>query len=202
MIGTLNDVETVSYASLLLQIATGVGLAAVTGLRAFLPAFVVGVLGRLDWIPLRGGFDWLESTPALVIFGSAVVLEMLADKIPGVDHFLDVTGTVIKPAAGALVMVASLADLPPLYAAVIGLLLGGSVSGAVHIAKAGLRAITTGATGGTANPVVSIAEDGLSLSGTLLAVFFPVLFFLILIVTASLLFHFLRRRKPRLRPGS
>ena len=125
----MNDVETISYASLLLQIATGVGLAAVTGLRAFLPAFVVGVVGRLDWIPLRGGFEWLESTPALVIFGTAFILEILADKIPGVDHFLDATGTVVKPAVGALVMVASLADLPPLYAAVIGLLLGGSVSG-------------------------------------------------------------------------
>ncbi len=198
----LNDVETVSYASLLLQIATGVGLAAVTGLRAFLPAFVVGVLGRLDWIPLRGGFEWLESIPALVIFGTAFILEILADKIPGVDHFLDVTGTVVKPAVGALVMVASLTDLPPLYAAVIGLLLGGSVSGSVHFAKAGLRAISTGATGGTANPIVSAAEDGLSLSGSLLAVFFPVLFFLILIATALLLFYFLQRRKPRLRPES
>lgn len=184
-----------SYASMLFQVATGIGLAASTGLRAFLPVFVVGVLGRLDLVPLRENFEWLESAPALVIFGTAVVLEVLGDKIPGVDHFLDMAGTVIKPAAGALVVVAALAEFPPLYAAVIGLLVGGSVSGSVHVAKAGLRAIVTGATVGTANPAVSATEDSLSLGGALLAIFYPVIFLLATFTAALLLLYAWRRRR-------
>ncbi len=180
---------------MLFQVATGIGLAASTGLRAFLPVFVVGVLGRLDLVPLRESFEWLGSTPALVIFGTAVVLEVLGDKIPGVDHFLDMAGTVIKPAAGALVVVAALAEFPPLYAAVIGLLVGGSVSGSVHVAKAGLRAIVTGATVGTANPAVSATEDSLSLGGALLAIFYPVIFLLATFTAALLLLYAWRRRR-------
>lgn len=190
--------QEISYTPLLFQVATGVGLAAATGLRAFLPAFVVGVLGRLDLLPLRDGFDWLESTPALVIFGTAVVLEVLADKIPGVDHFLDVAGTALKPAAGAFVLIASLTEMPPLYAAVIGLVVGGSVSGSVHVVKAGLRALVTGATAGTANPGVSAAEDGLSLGGSLLAVFFPVLFFVAVLAAGIFVLYLLRWRRRRI----
>jgi hypothetical protein len=83
---------------------------------------------------------------------------------------------------------------------VIGLLVGGSVSGAVHVAKAGLRTAATGTTGGAANPVVSAAEDGLSLSGSLLAVFYPVLFFATLATTLVILLYLLRRW--RLRRGA
>jgi len=187
------------HGSVLLQVAAGVGLAAATGLRAFLPAFLVGLLGRFHVMPLRSGFEWLESTPALVIFGTAVVLEILADKVPWVDHALDWVGTVIKPAAGAFVVVAALEQLPPLNASIIGLLLGGSVAGSVHVAKAGLRTFATGTSGGAASPLLSTAEDGLSLSGSLLAIFYPVFLFTLLVAGSALLvFTLWRWRKRRL----
>ena len=127
--------------SLALQLVAGFGLAAATGLRAFLPPLLVGLLARLDVVPLRPGTAWLESTPALVIFGTAVVLELLADKIPWVDHALDVAAIVVKPTAATLVVVATVTDMSPLTATIVGLLLGGTVAGSVHVARAGLRLI-------------------------------------------------------------
>lgn len=180
--------------TLALQIVAGIGLAAATGLRAFLPPLVIGILARLDVVPLRPGTAWLESTPALVIFGVAVVLEILGDKIPWVDHALDVAAIVVKPTAATLVVVATVTDMSPLSATILGLLVGGTVAGTVHIARAGLRLVSTGTTGGLANPVLSVVEDGLSLVTTLVALFAPLLVILIGVVL-FLLFRTGRRRR-------
>ncbi len=75
--------------AVLAQIAMGLSLAACAGLRAFLPLFVVGAAGRLEWIPLTDSFAWMTSWPALLVFGFAVLTELLGDKFPLVDHFLD-----------------------------------------------------------------------------------------------------------------
>jgi hypothetical protein len=186
--------------SLLLQILAGAGLAAAAGLRAFLPPLVVGALARLDLITLRSDLQWLESTPALVILATAVFFEVLGDKIPLLDHTLDVVGTVLKPAAGAVVLAAPLLDLSPLATLVLALLLGGSIAETVHLTKSGLRLASTGTTSGLGNPALSAAEDGLSLSGTLLAVFFPLLLLGLLVLGVLFLRRVVRWMQSRSRP--
>jgi len=181
------------YVAILAQILAGVTLAAAAGLRAFIPPLLVGLLGRLDLVTLRPGLDWMESTPALVIFGTAVVLEVLGDKIPWLDHLLDTLQTFLKPASGILVAAAALVDLPPLWAAILAIVVGGSVAGAVHVGKAGLRVVSTGATGGVANPALSAAEDGLAAGGTLLSLFFPILAFALLVIGSVLVIRGIRR---------
>jgi hypothetical protein len=173
--------------SLWLQILAGMGLAAAAGLRAFLPPLVVGLLARLDLFTLRGDMEWLGSTPALIIFASAVALEILADKVPILDHILDLLGVVVKPAAGALVLAAPLVDLGPVTTLLVALVLGGTVAATVHATKSALRLASTGSTGGLANPALSLAEDGLSLTGTLLAVLAPLLLIVLLVVSLLLL---------------
>ena len=170
----------------LVQVAAGFGLAAAAGLRAFLPPLAVGLLARYDVFELRPSLDWMESTPALVIFGTAVILEILADKVPWLDHALDTVESFLKPAAGILVVSAALVDLPPLWTAILAILVGGTVAGTVHFGKAAARLASTATTGGIANPVLSTAEDGLALGGTLLAIFFPVLAFVVVVVGAAL----------------
>jgi hypothetical protein len=177
------------------QILAGAGLAAAAGLRAFLPPLVVGLLGRYDLLDLREGLAWMESTPALVVFGTAVLLEVLADKVPWLDHALDAVGSVLKPMAAILVVAASLVDLPPLWAAVVAIVVGGTVSVTVHLGKAGLRLASTALTGGAANPAISAVEDGLSLGGALLAIFFPLLAFVLLLAGGALVARALRRRR-------
>ncbi|MDH3283447.1 MAG: DUF4126 domain-containing protein [Acidobacteriota bacterium] len=164
--------------ALSIQMLVGVCLAACCGLRAFLPPFVFGLAVRLGLdelvlgqpVELHSAFEWMSSTPALVVFGVAVLAEFSADKFPVVDHALDLVQTAVRPLAGMLVAAASLSDLDPLPAAVVGLLVGGSVATSVHVVKSQVRVVSTLGTGGLATPVVSLVEDAVALVGSILAV--------------------------------
>ncbi len=180
-----------------LQAAMGVGLAACAGLRAFLPLFLVGVAGRVTSIQLSGPFEWLSSWPALTVFGVAVVAEILADKIPVVDHVLDVVGGVVKPVAGALVAASVQEHLAPLQLVVAGIVLGGGAAGVVHLAKAKLRLFSSVTTAGLGNPLISIGEDVASFFGSLLALVLPIVLLVLIAMTFALLFLIRRRLKLR-----
>src|SRR5215468_1366784 len=91
-----------SFIELLPTLALAIALAACAGLRACLPIFLAGLLARLGWLELGPAFAFLKSDKALIVFGIATTLEFLGDKIPAVDHALDVIGTPLRPAAGAL----------------------------------------------------------------------------------------------------
>lgn len=175
------------------QLMMATGLAASAGLRAFLPLLVVGVAGRLEWVPLGDRFEWMSSTAALTVFAVAVVVEVLADKIPLVDHSLDVVATFARPVAGALVAASPLTALDPLPAAVVGIILGGGVAGGVHAAKSSLRLVSTAGTGGLANPAVSMAEDAVSLAGSVSALFVPFATFVLAVGVLWMLWRFRRR---------
>jgi len=181
-------------ASALTQVAMGVGLAACAGLRAFLPLFVVGVAGRFEIVPLLDSFEWLAGTPALTVFGLAVVLELLADKVPVVDHLLDVAETLVKPVAGTVLAAAVLTELSPLQATVLGFVLGGGVAGAVHAGKSKLRILSTATTAGTANPVLSFGEDALAFVGSLTALVLPLLVVAAVAGAGAAAWWLLRRR--------
>ncbi len=186
------------------QLAMGVSLAACAGLRAFLPLFAVGLAGRLDWIPLTSHFEWLESTPTLIVFGSAVAAELLADKIPWFDNLLDLVQSFVKPIAGVIATASVLHELTPLQGAVLALVLGGGVAGATHLAKANLRLVSTAATGGLANPVVSTVEDTGAGGLTLMALLAPLLAVTVLLLALIGILWFVRRRRmrsPALRPA-
>lgn len=184
------------WAVLALQVAAGVGLAASAGLRAFLPLLATGVAGRLGWITLSGPFDWLSSTPALVVFGVAVLTEFASDKIPFVDHFLDLLQGFVKPVAGTVLAASMFTHLTPLQATVLGILVGGSTAGAVHLIKAKLRLVSSLFTGGLANPLLSAVEDGLSLTGTALSLLVPVLMIVLVVTMLALLILVARRSAP------
>ena len=183
--------------TLVWQLAMGVSLAACAGLRAFLPLFVVGVAGRLELIPLTHRFEWLESWPALTVFGVAVVAELLADKFPVVDHFLDTLQTFVKPIAGTILAASVLAGLSPLLATVLGLVTGGTAAGAVHLGKAKLRLASSVTTAGIANPVISVIEDLGALVGSIGAILVPVLMLFLLGLAALLAVLAFRQWKQR-----
>jgi len=172
---------------LALQIAAGIGLASCAGLRAFLPLFVVGVSARMELVHLAGPFEWLDSTPALVVLGTAVAAEVLGDKFPVVDHFLDAIGLFVKPVAGMLVMASTLSATSPLAAAVLAIILGVPAATGVHLIKAKTRLVSTAATMGLANPVQSLLEDAVSLTGCVLCVLLPLVALGMVLVLISLL---------------
>lgn len=146
-----------------LSIAAALGLGLLlslsTGLRAFLAPFALSLAGFSGWIDLGENLQWLGSPLALATFGAAIVFEVAADKIPAVDHVMDMLHVVIKPAAGTLVALSFMEGVDPLMAGVASLATGGVIAGGTHLAKAGLRIGSTCTTAGTCNPVVSILED-------------------------------------------
>jgi hypothetical protein len=175
-------------------IALGVGLAATAGLRAWLPLLLAGALARFDVVSLGESFGFLSSTPALVLFAVATVVEIVADKIPAVDHVLDLVSTVVRPAAGALLAASALYQVnDPLIAVVIGICVGAPVALGPHVAKSAFRAASSATTAGIANPIVSFVEDGLAIALFVLAVVLPILAALVVAVIAYLVIRRLRR---------
>ena len=179
-----------------LAVLMGFSLAAVCGLRAFLPLFAISLLAMLGKVETGQSFHWMGSWPALLTFGTAVVLETAADKIPVLDHILDSAGLFIKPVAAALAMAGMIKDFDPLLALVISLLSGGLVAEGLALLKAKLRLWSTALSGTLANPVLSIAEDVTAFVSIVLVWILPVagLLFLVLIVAIFFLRIRLKRK--------
>ncbi|WP_236605360.1 DUF4126 domain-containing protein [Sandaracinus amylolyticus] len=162
------------------------------------PLFVAGLLARLGVAEVGHAFEWLASTPALVLFGVATVVEMVADKVPALDHALDTISTFIRPVAGAIVAAAVLVRIEdPLIAVVVGMLVGAPVALAPHAAKASARVVSSGTTAGVANPVISTIEDVLAIVIAVLAFVVPILLVVAMLAFAILFVRWLRRRGQR-----
>jgi Domain of unknown function (DUF4126) len=183
------------------QLAMGFALAASVGVRAFLPLFATGLLARQGYVELAPAFQWMAGTPALVVFGSAFVFEILADKVPLLDHLLDAGGVLVKPIAGTLLAASLFTQLDPLVAVTLGLVTGGSVAGVVQAMKGITRLASTGATAGLGNPFLSVAEDAAATAGILLAFILPIVAALITIAIVALCLAKLARLFLRRRPA-
>ena len=186
--------------TLAFQVAMGIGLAACAGLRAFLPLLVVSVAGKLGWVPLSDRFEWLATWPAVVVFGVAVVAELLSDKIPLIDNLLDTLQVWVKPIAGALLAIAVLTELEPLPATALGIMAGASSAGLVHVVKAKVRLLSSALTTGLGNPILSVIEDAVALVGSVLSIVVP--FLIVALVALALLgvVFAVRRFTPRTTP--
>jgi hypothetical protein len=179
-------------------LALAVALAASAGLRAWLPLLAVGTLARLDMLTLGDGFAFLSSTPALAVFAIATVLEMGADKVPALDHGLDLVSTFVRPAAGALLAAGVIWQIQdPMWATALGIMVGAPLAAAPHVAKSALRVASTATTGGLANPLVSVIEDVSAIVLIAVAVLLPMLAALMVVVAVVIVVRKLGARRPR-----
>jgi uncharacterized membrane protein len=178
-------------------ILMAVSLSACAGLRAFIPPLIVSILAMSGYVTLAPQFQWLGRWEVALLFGLAAVLEIIADKYPGVDHALDMAGLVIKPAVGTVIAAGLFTQLDPLVALSLGLILGGGSAGLVHLGKAKLRLLSTSFTAGFANPIVSLGEDICALIWGALAAFAPYLAALLLLLGGIVAFRWLRHRPRR-----
>jgi len=183
---------------LLTGIFTAFGLSASAGLNAYIPLLLVGLLARYtNLINLNSPWDTLANPWIILMLCLLVIVEMLADKVPAVNHINDLIQTIIRPAAGAIAFAASaqvVTEVNPVLALASGLLIAGSV----HVAKAGaVRPMVTATTGGAGNVPVSIAEDIVSTILSILAIIVPVLVGTLLIVLAAFIVYWLYWRANR-----
>ena len=187
--------EIATLSEFLPALALAIALAASAGLRAWLPLLLAGGLARLGVLDLGSSFAFLSSDKALVLFGVATIVELVGDKVPAVDHALDVIGTPLRPAAGALLAASVLGTVSdPLTALVLGTAVGAPSALVPHVAKSALRMVSTTLTGGLANPLLSLLEDAIAILTFVLAILVPVLVVLLLAVTLFIALRLLRRR--------
>jgi hypothetical protein len=139
-----------------------IALAAACGLRAFLPLLALSVASHFGAVQLAPQASWFGTDAALWILGLATTLEVLADKVPLLDHVLDLAATLVRPAAGAVVAWAAYGHWAPELAYPAAIIVGAGALG-MHLLKAKARLGSTLLTLGHGNPLLSLGEDLLSL---------------------------------------
>jgi hypothetical protein len=189
-----------NYTEILVSLAIGIGLAAATGFRVFLPLFVAGLVLRFGiWTLPAEVVDanaWLASNAALVCFGVACIAEVLAYKIPFIDHGLDVIGAPLAMIAGAALASSFFTGFDaPVVKYGLGIIAGAGTAGVIHAGTALTRVASTKTTAGLGNPVFSLAELGASLVTTLLSFIVPLLIaFIVLTVIGVFVALYLKSR--------
>ena len=178
--------------NILLALSAGVALAAATGFRAFLPLFALGLAARMGWAQIRPAEEWLAGDLALIALGTATVVELLADKVPAIDHALDALGTLLRPAAAWVVSFGVLTPLGQEWAGALATLLAGGAFG-VHALKAHVRVGSSITSVGFANPVLSAIEDVIAFLLTSAAIIAPIVALLFLILLVWLATRIMRR---------
>jgi uncharacterized membrane protein len=165
------------------DILTAVGLALPAGLNAYIPLVGLAIAQRLGVIELGSPWSTMGEWWAILLITCLLVVEILADKFPAVDHINDVIQTFIRPAAGAVVAVAASGQAGDNYPLVM-VLLGIVLAGGVHAVKASSRPVVNAATGGVGAPVASTIEDVFAALSTVAALLMPVLvgFFVLIMV--------------------
>ncbi|WP_320067565.1 DUF4126 domain-containing protein [Micromonospora sp. RTGN7] len=191
------------------EVLTGTGLAASAGLNAYIPLLIMGLLARYtNLIDLPGGWQWLGNGWVMVILAVLLAVEVVADKVPVLDHLNDVVQTVVRPTAGGLAFGAgstsetvTVSDPGSFFSSSqwVPMATGVLIALGVHLLKSAARPVINATTAGFGAPVASTAEDATSVVMSLVAIILPVLVLVFLVGFFLFLFWFIRRRKDRRR---
>ena len=159
------------------------------GINLYATVAILGLASRYGWVQLPDQFRVFDND---LVIGAALVLyvvEFVADKVPWVDSMWDAVHTVIRPAGGALIAVATLGDASP---AVEGLaaLLGGTLAAGSHFTKAGTRAVANTSPEPFSNWILSLTEDAFVIGLGFVALKYPSIAALIVIVAVVLMIVF------------
>ena len=180
------------------SLLTSIGLGIGTGVNAYATLLVFGLLARFR----PGMFDadlatFFASTPVLIGLGVLYTIEFVADKIPAIDHVWDVIHTFIRPVAGALVGFAAADPTLPKGWVLVAAAIAGGAALTSHAAKSSMRVASTATTAGTANPVISLLEDGFAIVNAIVAIFLPALVAVVIVAVLIFFFVLARRYKKR-----
>ncbi len=186
---------------------TGTGLAASAGLNAYIPLLSMALLARYtDAVNLPSGWAWLQNGWIITILAILLAIEVVADKVPVVDHVNDVVQTVVRPTAGGLAFGAgssaetvTVSDPGAFFSSHqwVPIAAGVLIALCVHGVKAAARPVVNVTTAGFGAPVASTAEDIGSVLLSVLAILLPVLVLIGLAVMVWATVWVFRRRKRR-----
>lgn len=159
-----------------MSIMIGVALSATCGFRVFVPLLAVNIGTRaLDAdgqprIELAGGFDWLSSDIALMVFLVATLFEIGGYYIPWIDNLLDTIASPASIVAGTVITASFVTGMDPWLQWLLGVIAGGGAAGAVQATTVVTRASSTVTTGGLGNPIVASVETSGAFLGSALSI--------------------------------
>lgn len=179
----------------MIEVLTGLGLAMSAGLNAYIPLLLLGLLDRYaPFVELSGPWAWLGNGWVLLVLAVLLVLEVGADKIPGVDHVNDLVQVLVRPVTGAVAFTAGATTMTPGNSApsqitegmLLPFLAGLVIALTIHLLKAGARSVLNWTSGGLAAPVLSTMEDVAAVVLAAAAILVPQLVTLLVLIGAGL----------------
>lgn len=162
-----------------------------------MPLLVASAASLGGHLELAPGFDWIGTTPALVGFAVAAVLEIGAYLVPLLDNALDSLATPTAALAGTVLTASSIVDLDPWLKWSLAIVAGGGIAGTVQLFTGATRLASTATTGGLANPAVSTAEAGGAAGLSVVAVAAPVVGLAVALLLVFFAVRTLARRRLR-----
>jgi len=183
-------------------IALGLGIAA--GTNAYIPLILLGSIAR--WTPLitlPEGWQWLQSEWTIGILALLIVLDMVAQRFPGIATVSDIFQTALRPTAAGVAVsaqgasVATITDWESFWSdgQWVPVALAVGVALAVHLAKVVVRATADVVTAGVAGGILAGIDEGSSVAFSVTALLLPVLVPLLLVAALAGAWWLIRRRK-------
>jgi hypothetical protein len=160
-------------------LAISMGASWVSGINLYATVATLGLLGRFATLKLPGELDVLTSWWVIGVALLLFVIEFIADKIQVVDSVWDVIHTFIRIPAGAVLAATAFGDFDKSIQG-IALLLGGGLALSSHGTKSATRVLINTSPEPVSNIAASVVEDVLVVVSILIAVFLPVLIFLVI----------------------
>ncbi|MDC0040839.1 DUF4126 domain-containing protein [Candidatus Poseidoniales archaeon] len=163
----------------IIALSMGLGLAAASGFRVFLPPFLLSIAVRADAVDVNlmdTPFEYFDSNVAVILLGVATVAEFAAYYVPWVDNLLDSIASPAAVVAGSgMTAIVLEGNTDPVIQWSLAIIAGGGVTAIVQGATVVTRGISTSLTAGFANPIVSTGENLASVILALIAVVLPIL---------------------------
>lgn len=167
---------------LVVAVAIGIGLSASCGFRVFVPMLVASIAAKAGIFPVNEGFQWLASWPALLSFGTATIVEILAYYIPFIDNLLDTITTPLAVGGGTLLLTSVLPIDNEFLKWVTGFIFGGGSAAAIQGGTALTRLTSTKLTAGAGNAVVATGEHAAAIGTSVLSLIIPLIIAAVVIV--------------------
>ncbi|GAC1653427.1 MAG: DUF4126 domain-containing protein [Vulcanimicrobiaceae bacterium] len=174
------------------QFALAYALTTSAGIRALLPLAALSIAAHNGWVHPPQAFAWVAGSLVMWIFIGVAALEMVADKVPLIDHLFHFVQIATKPAAAALLVGGSVHATS--HEQLVLLMIVGALNAlGIHGVVAGTRVASSATTAGLASPVLSTVEDVGAIGATILAFLAPLVSAVMAIIFSVLLFILARR---------
>lgn len=169
------------------------GLALATGINTYFPLLVVAVVARFHLYPfqINPAFAYMTSDWFIALCALLVVLDFVADKIPGVSGVWNSIHLVLRPLAGALI--AGAVGSPHAALVPLQVILGVGVTSVTTATQHATRTTASLATGGFATPFLSLAEDVSVVVMSVVSILMPIVMLVVAAICIALFIYFAPR---------